>query len=197
MKITLLIISLFATVMWAQSSTKTNLDVVNSLVEESIKSSIDGLPFEDIAYYINFNSAPEYNLMSNRAEIALGKLVTVTDNKAKALYNLSYTIEEIRTSYINPEKDGLFGSYNLTREISLKGTFVVGSLGSLIRSDDFEQTYSDTVEFDSVKDLETMSLPFTRGKKPDEPFFSSLLEPAIALGAIAITIVLFFTVRSN
>jgi hypothetical protein len=196
-KITSILFLVLSVLIFAQSSTKTNLDVINSLIDKSVKESINGLPFEDITYFLDFNSASEYRFMENRTKNALGKLVSITDDKNKSLYSLSYTLDEIKIKYLNPEKDGMFGSYKLSRNIEINGSYIIGTLGTSTRSDNFELTYSDTVDFDSVSDLESRSLPFTRGKKPDEPFLASLLEPAIAIGAIAITIVLFFTVRSN
>ncbi len=196
-KVSLLLISIIYCNLAAQTAVKTNLDVINSLIDKSMQSIITGLPFEDIAYYMKYDSAPEYSFMNSRAKSALSKLVSVTEKKDKALYNISYTIEQINTSYRDAEKTGLFGSYKVTRKISLKGSYILENISTSIKSDEFEFTSTDTVEYDSIDDLELMTLPFTRGKKPDEPFFASLLEPAIALGAIAVTVILFFTVRSN
>jgi len=42
-----------------------------------------------------------------------------------------------------------------------------------------------------------MSLPFTRAELPPEPFFSGLLEPAVAIGSAAVAIYLLFAVRSK
>lgn len=196
-KLVFYLLSVICTSIIGQTTQPTNLDIINSLIDKSMKNIISGLPFEDITYSLKFESAPEYVFMENRANTALSKLVAVTDRKDKALYNVSYTIEEISASYINPEKDGLFGSYYVTRNILLKGSYILSSKGVTTNSDSFALTSSDTVAYDSLSELETMTLPFTRGKKPDEPFFASLLEPAIAVGAIAVTIILFFTVRSN
>jgi hypothetical protein len=48
-----------------------------------------------------------------------------------------------------------------------------------------------------VKSLENQALPFTKGEVPPEPLFSSLLEPAVALGTAAVVIYLFFSIRSK
>lgn len=48
-----------------------------------------------------------------------------------------------------------------------------------------------------VKNLENISYPFTQAQLPAEPFLASVYEPVIAVGVTAITVILFFTVRSK
>ena len=62
---------------------------------------------------------------------------------------------------------------------------------------DFKITAIDTINVENVEYVENRSYPFTRGDLPTEPFFSSILEPVIAIGAAAVVIVLFFSVRSK
>ena len=62
---------------------------------------------------------------------------------------------------------------------------------------DFKLTVVDTVNVENVQELENRSYPFTQGELPPEPFFSSLLEPIVAIGAAATVIILFFSVRSK
>jgi hypothetical protein len=38
---------------------------------------------------------------------------------------------------------------------------------------------------------------FTKGDVPPEPFFSSLLEPTVAIVTTALAVALFFAIRSN
>ena len=56
---------------------------------------------------------------------------------------------------------------------------------------------TDTIALDKIDDLENKAYNFTRSEKPEEPFLSGLTEPLIAVSAIAVSIYLLFSVRSN
>ena len=55
----------------------------------------------------------------------------------------------------------------------------------------------DTISYDNFAFIENNSLPFTNANVPSEPFLPSIIEPVIAITAIAVTIILFFTVRTK
>jgi len=61
----------------------------------------------------------------------------------------------------------------------------------------FKFNYIDTVDANKIKNIEDPAIPFTQAALPAEPFFSSIYEPVIAVGAAALTVILFFTVRSK
>ena len=62
---------------------------------------------------------------------------------------------------------------------------------------EFSLSEEDRVPFSDIVKIENRALPFTQGRIPDEPLFSSLLEPIIAIGTTVVTVFLLFSVRSN
>lgn len=61
---------------------------------------------------------------------------------------------------------------------------------------DVSREYKDTVKVNDVSDLENPLISCTRGEPPGADFFDELLEPIIIVGASAVVVYLFFTVRS-
>ena len=179
------------------AQTSTNIDVIHDLVDQSMDQVTSGLPFEDIAYYFTFTSLPEYQVIKNRALAAFSRKLSVTDDKSKSLKSIVYNLDNIKVDYKEPFKDGFFGSYLVERECSIAGSYIISSMDKSIKSEDFALSAKDTVEYSKISSLESYTLPFTRSEIPPEPLLGSLLEPAIAISAIAVTIILFFTVRSN
>ena len=85
----------------------------------------------------------------------------------------------------------------MEREAALSGSYILKEDEKMIKSGMFNFSKIDTVKYDDINSLENQGIPFTTAEVPPEPFFSSLLEPAIAIGAAALTIYLFFNVRSK
>ncbi len=73
-----------------------------------------------------------------------------------------------------------------------------GKSGKVARAgNEFSITETDTVSYENVSSYENPSIPFTQAEAPAEPFWSGITEPAIAIGTVIITLLLFFTVRSK
>ncbi len=108
--------------------------------------------------------------------------------------NVNFVIDNCTVEYGSPERDGLFGDFYADRKIKLSGNYFISSKSSL-------QTFAledhDTIKVNDFDKIENRSYPFTQAELPSEPFFSSLLEPIVAISAAAITIILFFSVRSK
>jgi hypothetical protein len=83
----------------------------------------------------------------------------------------------------------------MQRKIDLSGSYSISK--ETVISERFDYAYIDTVSVDDAKAIENPSFPFTQAEIPSEPFFSSLLEPAIAIGSAALAVILFFTIRSK
>ena len=81
------------------------------------------------------------------------------------------------------------------RNVTLSGNYSVNQPEVSVRN--FRYSYSDTVNANMIKKIENPAFPFTQASIPAEPFFSSIYEPVIAVGAAALTVILFFTVRSK
>jgi hypothetical protein len=81
---------------------------------------------------------------------------------------------------------------------------VVARISANVRSENDEvlfaggltRTFRDTVYVRDISDLETPSLPITHGAEPRGGFIDEFFEPVIIIGASAVAVYLFFTVRS-
>lgn len=119
-----------------------------------------------------------------------------TDSK-NVRNDLHLVLSSARVHYSDVFRTKLFGDFKVKRIVSLKGNYNLFREGVITGSEEINYSYTDTIKYDDIKSLENSSLPYTKGEIPSEPFFSSLLEPAIAVSAAALTIILFFTVRSK
>lgn len=176
---------------------KTNVDVIHELIDKSINEMSDGMAVEDVIYYFEYSSLPEYNILGSRALSAVSRKLPLTENESKSTKAIKYNLSKVSVNYNRTFKDGFLGSYKVERVTTLNGNIIISYKEDIAESKDFNFTLSDTLDYDNLKEVESLSLPFARAEIPPEPLLPSLLEPAIAIAAIAVTIVLFFTVRSN
>jgi len=179
------------------SQTLSNLERINLLVDVStdeISSAIN----DTANIYIVENKTPnEYSILNNRVIAGLSKNGIKLENDSSQSNIISYTISHTGVKYTDLFRDGLFGEYLLERKFDLMGNYIIEKNGVVISSDIFEISKIDTVRYDDFAFIENSSLPFTKANLPSEPFLPSIVEPIIAVTAVAITIILFFSVRSK
>jgi hypothetical protein len=191
----LLIFSFSFTLTFAQ--TKTNLEVFYSLVDSSVAKINQNVNSKNLK--INFSTGAFYRLFQNQVIadfVRLGR--TVLSDSTKTLPDfetVNYSMDNANVKYGDMERNGLLGDFVMQRKIDLSGSYLISK--ETINSERFDFTYTDTVSVDDVKVIENPSFPFTQAEIPSEPFFSSLFEPAIAIGSAALAIILFFTIRSK
>mgnify|MGYP006387905003 FL=1 len=146
---------------------------------------------------LELNLGTDYTLFANQIR---GKLLKngkeiVNDNSAgENVININFVMDNSNVAYSNPERDGIFGDFFTERTIELSVNYLISPNQSL---KSFNLTSKDTINVKDVENVENRSYPFTQGELPPEPFFSSLLEPIVAIGAAAVVIILFFSVRSK
>ncbi len=178
------------------TQSRTNLEMLNILVDSSALSISSQISDSNFEYNIEYQTVAEYSALNNRAENSL-----VRDGIKVSLENstniISYKISQAGVNYSNLFKDGLFGGYLLERKFVLSGEYEIENSLSVLSADTFYYTVTDTIPYDNLNFVENNSLPFTKDNVPPEPFFPSMLEPIVAITAVVITVVLFFTVRSN
>lgn len=196
-KIILFQIILFSLSLSMKAQIKTNLDIMNTLIDRSVADISNNINNES-EIYLNYNSSGKYNLFKNRIVTDLQKKVNkLWDKRGEGINELSYSLSRAKVNYDDVIKDGLFGGYLVKRNISISGNYYLSGNGNVILSNNFEYSNIDTVDFDKLNEIENPAYPFSTGKIPSIPFFSGIWEPILALGTAAITIFLFFTVRSN
>jgi hypothetical protein len=171
-----------------------NLEKFYILVDSATSNLIYDLGNTNEAY-LNLNLGEDFSVFSNQVR---GKLlrsgIKLLNDKSSSQIIIDFTIDDCVVSYGEPKRDGWFGDYYSERTVKLSGNYFITNLSQV---KNFIIEDSDIIKVEEVDKLENRSFPFTRGELPPEPFFSSLIEPIIVVGAAAITIILFFSVRSK
>ncbi|MDP1993749.1 MAG: hypothetical protein Q8K40_00745, partial [Ignavibacteria bacterium] len=116
-------------------------------------------------------------------------------NDKSGKIQVQFVLTEVKVEYDEPERKSLFGSFVVKRILHFSGNYSIISESTNVKN--FSYTLNDEVPYENIEMLENSSFPFTQGKIPAEPFFSSLLEPAIALGSAAAAVYIFFSARSK
>lgn len=180
----------------ALPQTATNLDKFYRLVDSAstlLIKDIDKQP----QINLELTLGSDYSIFANRIRSRLIKNgITIFEGSKEypELPKVNLVLDNAFVEYGKPEKEGVFGDYYTERKISLSGNYFISNKSE---TNNFALVEIDSVKVDAIEKLENRGYPFTKGEIPSEPFFSSLFEPAVAIGAAAITIILFFSVRSK
>lgn len=180
----------------AYSQTITNLEVFYNLVD-----SASGLLLRDLndAKKVNLemNFGTDYSIFENqvRGKLIKNGIQLIGDNAdISSVVKVNFVLDNALVEYSEPEKNGIFGEFLTERKIELSGNYFISGKSQI---NDFNLVEKETINVEDVEKIENRSYPFTQGDLPPEPFFSSLLEPIVAISAAAVTVILFFTVRSK
>jgi hypothetical protein len=167
---------------------KTNLEVMYSLLDSAASEVTES---DGIKTY-SFEAGSTNRLFYNRfiAEMSSRNLVMMESGSP----DLQFVIESTSVKYGDMFRKGFLGSFYIPRTINLNGNYLILE-GN--RFKEFNLVYSDSIEVDNITEVENEFYPFTKGVVPPEPFFSSIIEPVIAIGTTAAAVILFFTVRSR
>lgn len=180
----------------AQPQSPSNLDVFYTLVDSASDMLIKDLgDAKKVNLELNFGI--DYSIFANqvRGKLLRNGVQLVTDqNEGENFVRVNLVLDNSYVGYSEQEKDGLFGDFYTERTIKISGNYFISRNSEV---EDFGFTSKDQVRVEDVDELENRSYPFTQGDLPPEPFFSTLWEPIVAIGAAAVTVILFFTVRSK
>lgn len=175
---------------------KTNLDVIYSLIEKNVNQVLMKLPQEVGPFAFEYSSPEEYSSLEGRYTNTLSNKNLLKKDSTDG-GTLKYSLDQIGILYSEPFRGGLLSDYKVERKVFINATFAFGYGDKVKRSEIVESQYSDTLYYSDIHKVETSNLSITHGTKPSEPLFESLLEPIIAVGAVVVTIILLFTVRSK
>jgi len=180
----------------AYSQTTSNLDQFYTLIDSASNQLLKDLgDTKKVNLELNFGT--DYSVFANqvRGKLLRNNIKLVGDNSDdKNFIRVNFVVDNSFVGYTEPEKDGIFGDFFTERTIELSGNYFISNNPQV---KDFKLSIIDTINVEDVENVENRSYPFTQGELPPEPFFSSLLEPIVAIGAAAVTVILFFTVRSK
>lgn len=178
------------------SQTISNLDRFYILIDSASNILIKDLGnIKKINLELNFGV--DYSVFANkvRGNLLRSGIQLVSDNSDEQNFvRVNFVVDNSFVGYSEPEKDGIFGDFFIQRTLELSGNYFISNYTKI---NDFKLFAVDTINVEEVGNVENRSYPFTQGELPPEPFFSSLLEPFVAIGAAATVIILFFSVRSK
>lgn len=186
LKILLIFTAIFFSCLTAQS--KKNIEVIFNMVDESLEEIKNS---DNQSYVLKFNSVDNLDIVKGRV------VYNLNDSEQNTNKELSYTVDTLKVEYPELYRDGLFGDYYLVRQIKLSGYYSVIENSKIISNNTFNYSSIDTVQFVELTEIETQAIDFTKGEVPDEPFLDSLVETLIAVGSAVVSIILFFTIRSD
>ncbi len=175
---------------------KSNLDIFYNLVDSASLKVANEIPITSDTIFFNLMLVDDFNIFTNRIISVISsvkKNISFTDKSNNKKIN--FFIESAEVNYPKIFRKGLFGDYFLEREISLKGNYSL--LLDYTKNDSFNYSFNDTIKYEKVKEMENFSIPFTKSEIPSEPLFSSIIEPIALIGSAALTVFLFFNIRSK
>ena len=197
-RLTLIIIVLsFLFNNFIQAQVNDNLSQIYFLADSSVAEILKTDQLDRTDNFIDVIAPKNYKLIKNRVLFSFGKNgITSAPVKTTNRPTIIYSIDKAGVNYPDMFRDGWFGDYMVKRQTYLKASLRFSNNEKYLNKD-INYSIIDTVNLDKIKTLENPTLPFTHGDVPDEPLFSSLLEPFIAIGTVVVTVLLLFNVRSK
>jgi hypothetical protein len=192
----LFVLLLFQATVYSQSISNSNLDQFYTLIDSATNQLIKDLG-DAKKVNLELNFGVDYSVFANkvRGKLLKSGVQLIGDNSEDQNFvRVNFVVDNSFVGYSEPEKDGIFGDFFTQRTVELSGNYFISNQSQV---KDFKLTVVDTINGENVEEVENRSYPFTQGELPPEPFFSSLLEPIVAIGAAAVVVILFFSVRSK
>jgi hypothetical protein len=181
-----------------QSQTQSNLEIFYNLADSAAYNAAKNIPKNDTTVKLDLGTGSIYSIFNNRIMESFqkaGKFILSGLKYDSIGANVILRIDKTNINYGEAFQKRLFGDFYAQREISISGNYILFS--PVLSPHNFNYTYTDTVNIDDIKKIENLGFPFTGGKSPAEPLLASIYEPVIAIGAAALTVILFFTIRSK
>ena len=182
--------------------TKTNLEIfqsqLDSLTSELIARAKLGQE-EDL--FLNVRSSDSSFVVRNMIVETLKRLrynvffSPLADGDKGAAIDLA--VVETTVRYGGAFREGFLGERKAGRTIStVISANARSALDEVLFAGSLSKTSKDTVSVGEIPDLENSFIPFTHGEPPEGGALDNILKPVVIVGASAVVIYLFFTVRS-
>lgn len=191
------ILLLFCLAISLSGQTKSNLEIINGLIDSSISRIEIGDINNAKTFTLQNNSPNEYLSLNERTISALVKKGILINRDISETNKINYSITQASVSYPTIFRDGILGDYLLERKVVLSGNYSIEVASLFSNADTFTYEITDTIKYSNISFVENSSVPFTKAKVPPTPLFPSLIEPIVAISAVAVTVILFFSVRSK
>lgn len=198
MKKALLLLIIFLSVSDFYPQGKTNLELVYDLIGKSVQFADSVRKNNNSVNVVSLSLPQAYDQLKTeiiKSFSSYGYKIA-SDEKATGTVFI-YSLVECKTEYGEIFKDGFFGDNLVERKASLKGSLILQDGNFYKEPVEFSFYQKDTLSVDEAYAAQNNAMPFTQGSLPDAPILSNLLEPAIVVGTLIVTVILFFTVRSK
>jgi hypothetical protein len=121
-----------------------------------------------------------------------------TDKPDSGYYSLNIEDTDLELRYPGLVTKNVFSDDYIKRFFtsSFKIRFL-NEKGELLKEKSFSKEYRDEISYVSLESAERSDYTFTKSAVPEKPFMSRIFVPAIVVAVSALTIVLFFAIRSK
>ena len=195
-KKTVMLLFLFLSV-GINGQNKSNLETINGLIDSSTINILKSMEDLSDSYILINNSPIEFAALNQHVKTAMVKSGINIQVGETGLDKINYSISNVNVNYSSLFRDGIFGDYLLERNTVISGEYLIQNSKTVSIANTFNYTLTDTIQYNNIGFVENNSLPFTKGNIPSAPLFPSILEPIIAVTSVAVTVILFFSVRSK
>ncbi len=179
---------------------KTNFDILDSLSNVAIKTIYKNYSKQDTIFYKIIQNKSDWfiekKLLELKGNHTLINLNNTTNKKITSKKStIKIAIEQFDTKFnqIETSRDSLL------RNCTLALNIIKNSSNEASENFDIRLSKKDTINFDDITRINTSSFEFATTSAPPKKhsFFKRILEPALLVTTVAITTILFFTVRSK
>jgi len=147
---------------------------------------------------VDANDSDEYLLMKLRQRLNSYNVVYETDIDS-VFADIKIDNIKLQTLYKKIGTSKIFGDKTVDREIAISYnvTLTRKDNGEILYTERITDSFSDSFRLDELNRMESGEYEFVRARLPEEGFLSKYLLPVVLLGVSAVTIILFFVIRSE
>lgn len=193
--ITLILILVMCFGFISKAQTKSNLELIDSLISTSINEIKDSLGKNEKTFVEIIVPSTHEILKGKFYKHITNKLNLVAD-KENSSQQISCYLDLVKVTYSQPQKENFFGDFYVDRKIDIVGNIVIKNQ-NFVKTLEIKKSLSDKINLDEIKNVEEESLPFTKSEIPNIPLFTNFCEPIIVIGTLVVSTVLLFVVRSK
>jgi hypothetical protein len=182
---------------------KRNIEIFDLIVSKSFdelenriiiagKENIFEVNLED------FKDSDDYLLMKLRQRLNGYNMVYENDYDS-VFAEIKIDSIKLKTRYKKISTSKVLGDKTVDREIGISYlvTLTRKDNNEILYSNRFDESLEDSFLLDDLNKVESGQYEFLKGELPDEGFMSRYLLPIVLVGVSAVTIILFFAIRSE
>jgi hypothetical protein len=188
---------------FSQSSIKRNIEIYDQLSFKSFDELENRIVLagKENVYEINLvdtKDSDDYLLTKLRQRLNQYNVVYATDIDSVFAEVMVDDIK-LKTRYKKIGTSKVLGDKTVDREITVSYNVVLKRKdnGEILYSERVSESFEDNFKIDDLSRVESGGYEFLSAQLPEEGFLSKYLLPIVLLGVSAVTIVLFFVIRSE